>query len=81
MATYGYIVKYKILTFMKLCYCFLDLKNHAVVNVGHNKGRSVEVCQLPYGANNGDDKLYCKLKTYSSLRMYAVFTLHCCQNL
>lgn len=81
MGTYGYIVKYKILTFMKLCYCFLVLKNHTVVNVRHNKGQSVEVCQLPYGANNDDGTLYRKLKTYSSLCMYAMCILHCCQNL
>lgn len=32
----------------------------------------MEACQLPYGANNGNDMLYCKLKTYSSLYMYAL---------
>lgn len=57
---------------MKLRYCFLPLKNHTVVNVGHNRGQSMEACQLPYGANNGNDMLYCKLKTYSSLYMYAL---------
>lgn len=43
-----------------------------VVNVGHNRGQSVEACQLPYGANNGNGILYCKLKIYSGLYMYAV---------
>lgn len=58
---------------MKLCYCFLPLKDHTVVNVEHNRGQSMEVCQLPYSANNGNGMLYCKLKTYSSLCMYAVW--------
>lgn len=61
---------------MKLRYCFLPLnKNHTGdtgVNVGHNRGQTMEACQLPYGANIGDGMLYCKLKTCSSLCIYAV---------
>lgn len=58
---------------MDLCYCFLPLNNnHTGVNVGHNRGQAVEACRLPYGANIGGGMLYCKLKTCSSLCIYAV---------